>query len=313
MSLNVFAHWIVSAVDTNEFQLRTLGAVVSVQECLQLLKLRRDCSPTLPMPMIQHLARNYSKRSNAQTVSLVCLPIELQAYITSICIAGAGMNLSFAKNGLAIIPYKLYNYHYTGSPVLIGNFDSAKSYTIPQHNGYSTTGDIQVYPNNRRISSMNFKQYLNELYQLGSYIQFPGSTSTFSPLKPKALDTLECEPGMVHTNDYRCDSCGPGTYTPDYGFRRCLQCPIGTYSNVSSLDMCIDCPEGSTTYSKGAKHIMECVCSSGNYDTTFTKANVSYVGCFNDCGLSPSLSYETIGEHDALEEPFVPKLIRKGV
>ena len=119
------------------------------------------------------------------------------------------MNLSFAQNGLARVPYQLYNYHYTGTENLIANFDSVNSYTQPgSDNG-----------NNRRGLSPAFLQYLTQVLS-SKKVQFPGAT-TDNPVVslPEALEVIECEPGLFHTNDFRCDTCGLGTYSPDYGFR----------------------------------------------------------------------------------------------
>ena len=215
-----------------------------------------------------------------------------------VCFAGAGMNLTFDNRHLGHVPYDLLNYRLDSAPYVLASFDMEQKYH-----------SLRVYADNRRDTpslglGLTFKQQIWSLIAAETEsnsstvsalpIVFVGATlSNPVPKVPSQPKPIQCDPGSRNENEYRCLSCGIGTYTPDPGLTSCISCPIGYYADEAGLAECKACPTGSTTWSKKRTHKSECMCEDGYYDAPNETTNHNYewsqpahtyVGCFQECG-----------------------------
>lgn len=80
-----------------------------------------------------------------------------------------------------------------------------------------------------------------------------------------------CEPGHYCLGACNTpDSCGAGTYNPQFGSENifdCLECPDGFYSNIPGSDNCTACPKGHRCLDKS---VTPEVCPKGTYSNLFS-------------------------------------------
>ena len=247
----------------------------------------------------------------------------------SLCAAGAGMNLTFDDKHNGRVPYELINYQLDNTPKIIASFDMQQKYHSLRANtrrGTSTSNSMDT-PTSRRTSSaptptsgtsaptaapsvaIEDREFTQAFWSLLSHecdgaecedsvgLTFIGADpSVTTELIPSQPQKILCDPGNKNMNEYRCQECGLGTYTPDPGLFNCINCPIGFYADEYGTHECKACPPGSTTWQKGRTSITECVCETGYYDPPtkitdeweWNKPAFTYVGCFQDCGNATS-------------------------
>ena len=237
------------------------------------------------------------------------------------------MNLTFDDNHNGQVPYELVNYQIDNTPKIIASFNMQQKYHSLRTNSRrgtptSNSGDTST---SRRTSSaptstapttapsvaIENRLFTQAFWSLLSHecdgaecedsigLTFigadPSGATEISSL-PSQPQKILCDPGNKNMNEYRCQECGLGTYTPDPGLFNCINCPIGFYADEYGTHECKACPTGSTTWQKGRTSITECMCETGYYDpptqTTdeweWNKPVYTYVGCFQDCGNATS-------------------------
>ena len=241
------------------------------------------------------------------------------------------MQISFdASNHLAYVPYDLLNYHIGNSPKLLARYNTKVGlHDLQTSETNSTESDVPTIPGDRR-GRTNLHDQLKQSQSrrspstaawdaatpfqkaLWTTIEEESLSATSNPLivfpgasaedpggmssKPSNPAPIYCSPGSKNLNEFRCESCSVGKFTPDEGLNTCLDCPIGYYADEQDMSECTQCPEGSTTWNKGSVSATECMCDSGYFapigsgaasgTALFPQPSYAgtYMGCFKDCG-----------------------------